>query len=251
MLTNRKETRLIVENWRRILSEENTSKEVSQIIDKLEKVNTAISDINYEELLNQEDLTLTNSDVAKAMKETSPENISCIITSMFINDPKFKDKISSLKNESKILFINNYNLLNESFMDKIKNKASLALAGLALFGAIAGNSLINKSNVDTSSAEEKVSNAQSALNKFKSETDDTTGRYSITKETSGRDAARIVLLKHSVLKEIVKKGPDNFKSMEDSDVNSLVKEKFKERYPEEANAFADYINIHLRLAKFR
>jgi len=251
MLTNRKETRLIVENWRRILNEEYTNKEVGQIIDKLEKVNTKISDINYEELLDQEDLNLTNSDVKKAMEELSPENISCIITSMFMDDPKLKSDIENLKNESRILFINNYNLLNESFMDKFKSKASLALLGLALFGSIAGGAIMKNNNIDSSETQDKVNIAQSAVDKWTKQTENTSGKYHITKEVSGRDAARIVLLKHSVLKEIVKKGPEGFKGMSEEGVNSLVNEKFNDRYPKEAKSFAEYLNIHLRLAKLK
>ena len=254
MLTNRKETRLIVENWRRVLNEEDTSKEVSQIIDKLDKVNAKISDINYEELLDQENLNLENPDVTKAMEELTPENITNSIASMFTDNPEL---IKSLKNENKILFINNYNLLSESFINKIKSKVSLAIIGLTLAGSAYGvlqtSKVTDNDNNKTqiSSVETNADRAEDFIIKFLKRTNNTMNEYLSTKKFQGRDAARIVLIKHSILKEIVEKGPKSFRSMSESEINELVSKKFNKQYPEEEKLFARYLNIHLRLVNIK
>ena len=258
MLVNRKETRLIVENWRRVLNEEDTNKEVSQIIDKLEKVNTKLSNINYKELLSQvdalskeeEEKALQIPGLVKAMNELTPENITNSIAAMFTDNPEL---IKSLKNENKILFINNYNLLSESFIDKIKSKVSLAIIGLTLAGSAYGvlqtskATDIDSNKTQISSVKKNADRAESFIIKFLKRTNNTMNEYLSTKKFQGRDAARIVLIKHSILKEIVKKGPKGFKDMSKEGINSLVSKKFNKKYPEEEKQFAEYLNIHLRL----
>ena len=109
---SKKETRLLVENWRNIINEDK---------------NIPISDDD-----------LSKRDLSNEIKDL--ENIEKRIAKMF-------EKIIS---ES---YISNINLLNESFMDKIKDKTLKALLLITLGGAFLVNGSVDTNFVTPKTAD--------------------------------------------------------------------------------------------------
>lgn len=193
MLMSKKETRLLVENWRNIINEDR---------------NISISDDD-----------LSKMDLSNEIEDL--ENIEKIIAKMF-------EKIIS---ES---YISNINLLNESFMDKIKDKTLKALLLITLGGAFLVNNNIDKDINNSDEIVDIVGAKQNSLEAFQKKYENT---FQEIKNSNSLKDKKTIIQKHNIFKKIIDAGAENFneKKIEEYFKNSGIEDKKAEK------VFKDYL----------
>ena len=196
---SKKETKLLVENWRNIINEDRK---------------IPISDDD-----------LSKKDVSREIEDL--ENIEREIAKMF-------EKIIS---ES---YISNINLLNESFMDKIKDKTLKAL----LFITLGGGFLVNSGNVEKVDTSHEIVNIvsakQNSLEEFKNKFKNTFQEIKKMKDLKDK---KTIIQKHNIFKKIINAGAENFNE-------EKIKEYFENSGIEDKEAEKVFKNYLLALTHF-